>query len=194
MRKDGRVDLSKVTLRVGDQKGGSQALLKAAGRARPGCRTRSSWKRSPPGPRCSRRSTPARSTSAASATPRRCSPPPPKSKITVVAGAHDAAARATRSSSRRAPRITSVADLKGKKVARRRGQLGQLQPARAARTRPGLSYDDITVQNLQPADALAAFTGGHVDAWAIWDPYTSQAEVQTGARVARRRHRHGQRR
>ena len=31
VRKDGTVDLSKVTLTVGDQKGGSQALLKAAG-------------------------------------------------------------------------------------------------------------------------------------------------------------------
>ena len=31
MRKDGSVDLSKVTLTVGDQKGGSQALLEAAG-------------------------------------------------------------------------------------------------------------------------------------------------------------------
>ena len=31
IRKDGSVDLTKVTLRVGDQKAGSQALLQAAG-------------------------------------------------------------------------------------------------------------------------------------------------------------------
>ena len=39
------------------------------------------------------------------------------------------------------------------------------------------------MQNLQPADALAAFSAGHVDAWAIWDPYTSQAEIEAEARV-----------
>ena len=32
----------------------------------------------------------------------------------------------------------------------------------------------MKVKYLQPADALAAFTGGKVDAWAVWDPYTSQ--------------------
>jgi sulfonate transport system substrate-binding protein len=36
---------------------------------------------------------------------------------------------------------------------------------------------------LQPAEGLAAFTGGHVDAWSIWDPFTSQAEVANGAKV-----------
>ncbi|GAA0667652.1 hypothetical protein GCM10009548_40010 [Streptomyces malaysiensis subsp. malaysiensis] len=36
---------------------------------------------------------------------------------------------------------------------------------------------------LQPADALAAFTRGKVDAWAVWDPYTSQALRQSDARV-----------
>ena len=44
-------------------------------------------------------------------------------------------------------------------------------------TRPGCPTTTSRSQNLQPADALAAFTAGHVDAWAIWDPYTSQAEV-----------------
>ena len=47
----------------------------------------------------------------------------------------------------------------------------------------GLSYDDVEVKALQPADALAAFSNGHVDAWAIWDPYTSQAEIEAGARI-----------
>lgn len=32
----------------------------------------------------------------------------------------------------------------------------------------------MNVTYLQPADALAAFTSGKVDAWAVWDPYTSQ--------------------
>ena len=47
----------------------------------------------------------------------------------------------------------------------------------------GLTYGDVEVENLQPADALAAFSAGHVDAWAIWEPYTSQAEHEADARV-----------
>ena len=35
---------------------------------------------------------------------------------------------------------------------------------------------------LQPADALAAFTQRQADAWAIWDPYTAQAEQQIPVR------------
>lgn len=48
--------------------------------------------------------------------------------------------------------------------------------------RAGLTIDDVTVKYLEPADALAAFGAGHIDAWAIWDPYTAQAEIQEGAR------------
>ncbi|MEF9881466.1 hypothetical protein [Streptomyces sp. P9-A4] len=36
---------------------------------------------------------------------------------------------------------------------------------------------------LQPADALAAFTTGKVDAWAVWDPYTSQVLLSGKGRV-----------
>jgi sulfonate transport system substrate-binding protein len=35
---------------------------------------------------------------------------------------------------------------------------------------------------LQPADALTAFISGQADAWAIWDPYTAQAEQQVPVR------------
>ncbi|QIG43447.1 ABC transporter substrate-binding protein [Nocardioides anomalus] len=78
--------------------------------------------------------------------------------------------------------ITDVSQLEGKKVAVAQGSsanynlLAQLQKA-------GVKYSDISVQNLQPADALAAFTTGAVDAWAIWEPYTSQAEVAEGGKV-----------
>ena len=78
--------------------------------------------------------------------------------------------------------IKSVADLAGKKVAVAQGSsanynlLAQLEDA-------GVAYDDITVANLQPSDALAAFANGHVDAWVVWDPYTSQAVTDEGARV-----------
>ena len=78
--------------------------------------------------------------------------------------------------------ITSVKDLRGKSVAVTQGSsanynlLAQLDEA-------GVDYQDIEVQNLQPADALAAFDAGHVDAWAIWEPFTSQAEQEADARV-----------
>ena len=104
-----------------------------------------------------------------------------KSKITVVSGA-TMGGKGDAIVVPKDSKLTSVAQLKGKKVAVAEGSsanynlLAQLDAA-------GLSYDDIEVQNLQPADALAAFTSGHVDAWAIWDPYTSQAELESGARV-----------
>src|SRR5262249_45277070 len=47
----------------------------------------------------------------------------------------------------------------------------------------GLKYTDIQPVYLAPADALAAFTRGSVDAWVIWDPYEAAAEASTGARV-----------
>jgi len=78
--------------------------------------------------------------------------------------------------------IDDVAQLKGKKVAVAPGSsanynlLAQLEKA-------GLAYSDISVEKLQPADALAAFSAGHVDAWAIWEPFTSQAEASEGAQV-----------
>lgn len=49
--------------------------------------------------------------------------------------------------------------------------------------RVGLSKDDVHLAYLQPADGFAAFSRGDLDAWAIWDPYTSQAQLQRHARV-----------
>jgi sulfonate transport system substrate-binding protein len=47
----------------------------------------------------------------------------------------------------------------------------------------GLTVKNVTIDNLQPAQALAAFASGHIDAWDVWSPYIEQAEVQHGARV-----------
>jgi sulfonate transport system substrate-binding protein len=78
--------------------------------------------------------------------------------------------------------IKSVADLKGKKVALNKGSnvhyllVKQLE-------KHGLKLSDITPVYLPPADARAAFESRSVDAWVIWDPFTSAAEKQIGARV-----------
>lgn len=80
--------------------------------------------------------------------------------------------------------ITSVADLAGKQIAVARGSsahghlIQQLEKA-------GVSVDDVELNLLQPSDAKAAFNNGQVDAWAVWDPYTSQAELE-GAEVLAR--------
>jgi sulfonate transport system substrate-binding protein len=73
----------------------------------------------------------------------------------------------------------SVADLKGKKVGLAQGSAAHWLLL-AALDKAGLSFGDITPAYLLPADGLAAFNGGDVDAWAIWDPFRSLGESQGG--------------
>src|SRR5881227_3560734 len=79
-------------------------------------------------------------------------------------------------------KITSVADLKGKKVALNKGSNVHYLLVKALE-KAGLKYADIQPVFLAPADALAAFTRGAVDAWVIWDPCEAAAEASTGARI-----------
>jgi sulfonate transport system substrate-binding protein len=74
-----------------------------------------------------------------------------------------------------------VADLKGKKVAVAKGSSANAFLALALEA-AGLQWGDVEATYLLPADAKAAFDGGSVDAWAIWDPYAAVAEDGTGAR------------
>ncbi len=174
---DGNVDLSKVTLVVGDQKGGSKALLQAAGEL-DDVPYEIEWKEFTSGPPLLE----AMNTGAIHVGGVGNTPPifaaAAKSKIKAVqaatyGGAGDAIVVPGDSA------ITSVDQLKGKTVAVAEGSsanynlLAQLQEV-------GLDYSDVEVKNLQPADALAAFSAGHVDAWAIWEPFTSQAEAAGG--------------
>lgn len=78
--------------------------------------------------------------------------------------------------------IQSVADLKGKKVAVAKGSNTNYLLV-AALEKAGLQYSDIEPAYLAPADARAAFEGGSVDAWSIWDPFLAVAEETAGARV-----------
>lgn len=76
----------------------------------------------------------------------------------------------------------TVADVRGLRVGVGKGSsahnflVGALQKA-------GLGWQDITPVYLAPADARAAFAGGSLDAWSIWDPYYAIAELEEGARV-----------
>lgn len=78
--------------------------------------------------------------------------------------------------------ITSITQLKGKKIAYAAGSSGNYDLLTVL-AKAGLTTKDVTLVNLQPAEALAAFTSGAVDAWDVWPPYVQQAVAQENARV-----------
>jgi sulfonate transport system substrate-binding protein len=78
--------------------------------------------------------------------------------------------------------IKSVAELKGKKVALNKGSNVHYLLVRALE-QAGLAWTDIQPVYLAPADGRAAFQSGSVDAWVIWDPYQAAAEKQLEART-----------
>jgi sulfonate transport system substrate-binding protein len=71
--------------------------------------------------------------------------------------------------------IKTLADLKGKKIGFAKGSSAHNTTV-AALEKAGIAYADITPVTLGPADAVAAFAGGNLDAWTIWDPYLALAE------------------
>lgn len=78
--------------------------------------------------------------------------------------------------------IRSVADLKGKKVALNKGSNVHYFLVKLLE-KHGLTYGDVNVVFLPPADARAAFEKNSVDAWVIWDPFLAAAEQALEARV-----------
>ena len=78
--------------------------------------------------------------------------------------------------------IKTLADLKGKRIAFGKGSSAHNLLV-AALEKAGIAWSDITPAPLAPADATAAFMKGSVDAWSIWDPYLSLAELKENARV-----------
>jgi sulfonate transport system substrate-binding protein len=78
--------------------------------------------------------------------------------------------------------ITTVAGLKGKKVALNKGANAHFLLVKLLQ-KAGVNYGDIDTVFLTPADARAAFERGSVDAWAIWEPFLAAAQRQTGARI-----------
>jgi sulfonate transport system substrate-binding protein len=72
--------------------------------------------------------------------------------------------------------IRSFEDLRGKKIATGRGSIGH-QLILAALESRGWSPSDVQIVFLAPSDAKVAYTQGSVDAWSTWEPYVSQEEV-----------------
>lgn len=78
--------------------------------------------------------------------------------------------------------VTGVADLKGRKVAVTKGSSANANLLLHLK-KAGLGLSDIEPVYVSPADGYAALTRGEVDAWAVWDPYTAIAEQEVGARI-----------
>ncbi|WP_084518190.1 ABC transporter substrate-binding protein [Microtetraspora niveoalba] len=169
-----------VTLRVGDQKAGSEALLKAAGLLG-GTPYRISWATFTSGPPL------LEAVNAGAVDIGGVGNTPPVfaaasgSAITAVAAYRQSAAGSAVLVPGSSP-ITAPAQLRGRRIAVAKGSSAHYHLL-AVLKREGISFADIRPQYLQPADALAAFSSGTVDAWAIWDPFTSQALLKHGARV-----------
>jgi len=76
----------------------------------------------------------------------------------------------------RESKIQGFEDLRGKKIATGRGSIGH-QLILAALESRGWSPSDVQIVFLAPSDAKVAYTQGSVDAWSTWEPYVSQEEV-----------------
>jgi sulfonate transport system substrate-binding protein len=77
--------------------------------------------------------------------------------------------------------VTSVSQLKGKKIAVAQGSSADYHLL-ATLTQAGLTPHDVQLVYLQPAQGLAAFASGSVAAWDVWPPFIEQAEVLKGAK------------
>jgi sulfonate transport system substrate-binding protein len=172
-------DLAKVTLRVGDQKGGSQALLTAAGLLNTPYHIQWSTFTSGP-PLLEAANAGAIDIGAVGNTPPLFSAAA-NAKIAVVAASQGPvtgdAILVPKDST-----IHTLADLRGKTIAVAKGSSAHGHLLLALK-KAGLTPADVKISYLQPADAYAAFSQRQVDAWTIWDPYTSQALQQADARV-----------
>ncbi|MCX5337532.1 MULTISPECIES: ABC transporter substrate-binding protein [unclassified Streptomyces] len=160
-----------LTLDVGDQKGGSEAILRAAGELK-NLDYKIKWSTFTSGPPL------LEAVNAKAVDIGGVGNTPPVfaagagSKIKVVAAFHGT----SKGDAILVPndsKLTKAEQLKGRSVAVAQGSSANYQLV-ASLKKAGLSLSDVKVKYLQPADALAAFTSGKVDAWAVWDPYTSQ--------------------
>lgn len=169
-----------LTLNVGDQKGGSEAILRAAGELK-NLDYKIKWSTFTSGPPL------LEAVNARAVDIGGVGNTPPVfaagagSKITVVAAFHGAS-KGDAILVPNGSQLSRPEQLKGKSIAVAQGSSANYQLVASLKA-AGLSLSDVDVKYLQPADALAAFTAGKVDAWAVWDPYTSQVLVAKQGRI-----------
>lgn len=172
-------ELSGLTLQVGDQKGGTEALLRAAG-ALDNLPYQIAFSTFTSGPPQIEAATAGKIDFAITGNTPPIFGAAAGAKVKVVSAYNGGGVGDQILVPADSP-ITSVSDLRGKSIAVGKGSsahgnvLGQLAKA-------GLTPADVKLVFLQPADALSAFRAGQADAWAIWDPFTAQAEQQLKVR------------
>ncbi|MGN5631421.1 ABC transporter substrate-binding protein [Streptomyces sp. AC154] len=169
-----------VTLNIGDQKGGYEAILRASGEL-DDLDYRIKWSTFTSGPPL------LEAVNAGAVDIGGVGNTPPVfaagagSKVVVVGATHGSSAGEAIVVPKDSP-LRSPAQLKGRSIAVAQGSSAHFQLISSLK-KAGLGLSDVKLKYLQPADALAAFTRGKVDAWAIWDPYTSQVLRGGKARV-----------
>jgi len=79
--------------------------------------------------------------------------------------------------------IRTLADLRGKTISpSTRGSVAHYLVV-AALKQAGIGLDEVKLAFLSPADASAAFSAGSIDAWGTWGVYKARALGALGARV-----------
>lgn len=170
------------TLRVGSQKGGTKALMLAAG-ALDGAPYKIEWSDFPaaqnlleaigsdavdvglvgdgPFQFAYQSGSPARAVAAMKATSRE------PGALAVIVGKTSPA--------------RSIRDLAGKRIATTRGSIGHYLVLRAL-AEAGLKPDAVKLTFLSPSDSKAALQTGAIEGWSTWVPYTAAALAE-GARI-----------
>jgi sulfonate transport system substrate-binding protein len=163
-----------VTLQVGDQKGGTEALLRAA-HALDNLPYRIAFSTFTSGPPQIEALTAGKIDFAVTGNTPPVFGAAANSKTKVVA-AWDGAAAGEQILVRTNSSINAVPDLKGKTILVAKGSAAHANVLEHL-SDAGLKPKDVKLVFLQPADALSAFANGQGDAWVIWEPYTAQANL-----------------
>jgi sulfonate transport system substrate-binding protein len=162
------------TLRVGDQKGNSQAVMEAAGVLKD-VPYEIEWKEFPAAaPLLEALSAGAIETGLVGDAPftfAAASNVPVKAIAAIRQSREGLAVLVPEKSA-----IQSFDDLRGKKIATGRGSIGH-QLILSALESKGWKPSDVQIAFLAPSDAKIAYMQGSVDAWSTWEPYVSQEEV-----------------
>src|SRR5712664_2838763 len=170
---------AQTTLRVGDQKGNSQAVMEAAGVLKD-VPYKIEWKEFPAAaPLLEALGAGAIETGLVGDAPFTFAAAAnvPVKAIAAIRQSRDGLAVLV---PRESP-VHGFEDLKGKKIATGRGSIGH-QLLLAALESKGWSTGEVQIVFLAPSDAKVAYTQGSVDAWSTWEPYVSQEEVLFGSR------------
>jgi sulfonate transport system substrate-binding protein len=167
-------ELSAVTLRVGDQKGGTQALLQAA-HALDTLPYRIAFSTFTFGPPQIEALNAGRIDFAVTGNTPPVFGAAANSKTRVVS-VWDGAQAGEQILVRTNSSIATVHDLRGKTILVAKGSAAHANVLEHLAD-AGLKPKDVKLVFLQPADALSAFANGQGDAWVIWDPYTAQANL-----------------